>query len=684
MKKKYLLLSFLLPLHLNVSEARSENITFKYLSDPYNNEVPYERTKSSHDALYQALKNKDSITPEELNLTPIKPRGAPGVGLLDFDNDGDVDIYVTNGPGTPNSLYSNQYIETGREIFIDVANQANAEIIEKDSSGVCFGDIDNDDDIDLYVLSVGGHDNTLLENQGNGKFIDITISSGTGGQGRYSPSCSMGDIDNDGLLDIAVANNGIWDDQRPLNIAFELNQHNQLYKNTGDNIFVNVSKKSGLETHASFPEGAAGFTWSISMVDYDQDGDIDIITGGDQGSVTPAIFGGIDTGVIHIFENDGFGNFVDVNNHAGVAITGLWMGFAFGDLNADGHMDFFASNIGDYMPSNFFPYQPGPYASRWFLGQEDKTFIDSGLNNLSATSFGWGAVIADYDNDADLDIIYHGGLDAGPFIDGSNPGAVLKNDGLGNFSYDTQALVKSIDHSRRTVQGFARGDLNNDGFVDLVSVSNIDIGEEIPAIPYQNNGASIDDLAIYFENFSENDDGNFVWTKNQYDNGSLAIEINSGNHTAGHISINALGSKGITSNGRVNRSAVGTIVGFTPKSKPRTIQPITAGSSYASHNSFTSHFGMAEADYGVIDVLWPGGVKNKLYGVKSGNIITMPEIPCSYESHLRDYRQYKSCVTGSLKQLHRYGVINKKESYSLKRSAMIAFLEYNRDLWIKR
>ncbi len=644
----------------------------------------YSRERSEHDILYQDIKDKLSITAEELNLTPIKSRGAPGVGLIDYDNDGDVDIYVTNGPGTPNSLYSNQFIETGRNYFIDVAKKANVEIIEKDSSGVCFGDIDNDNDIDLYVLSVAGHDNTLLENQGNGTFKDITASSRTGGQGRYSPSCSMGDIDNDGFLDIAVANNGVWDDQLPLNIAFDLNQHNQLFKNTGNNTFIDVSAESGFETNAGFPEGAAGFTWAISMVDYDQDGDIDIITGDDQGSVTPAALGGVDSGVIHIFENDGNGNFVDVNAQAGVAISGLWMGFAFGDLNADGYMDFFASNIGDYMPTNFFPSEPGPFASRWFLGQRDKTFVDAGVSNLIATSFGWGALFADYDNDADLDIFYHGGLDAGPFIEGSNPGLVLKNDGLGNFIYDTAALSGSVDHARRTVQGFAAGDLNNDGFIDLVSVSNIDIDHDIASTPYFQHGADIDHLAVYFENFTMNEEGNFEWTGHDFSNGSLVVEINSGNDTAGHVSINAIGTKGITTQGSVNRSAVGAVVGFTPKGKARVIQPITAGSSYASHNSFTSHFGMADADFGVVDVLWPGGVKNKLYGVKSGDRINLPEIPCSYEQGLENYTQYYRCVKKSLKQLRRAKVVNRSEAYRLKRSAILALLDYNYNVWSEK
>src|SRR5947209_3907248 len=77
-------------------------------------------------------------------ISPQKPRGAPGVALFDYDNDGDIDIYVTNGPGHANSLYKNLLSETGQLQFVDVAAQAGVEATSQDNSGVCFGDIDND------------------------------------------------------------------------------------------------------------------------------------------------------------------------------------------------------------------------------------------------------------------------------------------------------------------------------------------------------------------------------------------------------------------------------------------------------------------------------------------------------------------------------------------------------------
>ena len=157
---------------------------------------------------------------------PMKADGTPGVALLDFDDDGDLDIYVTNGPGAPNSLFSNQLEETGVLEFVDVAADAGVTATDQDSSGVCFGDIDNDGDLDLYVLGVGEQhrlfENQLVRRRGNSQrghshddrgrgrgravFEDITARAGAGGPNRGSVGCSMADFDGDGLLDIVIAN----------------------------------------------------------------------------------------------------------------------------------------------------------------------------------------------------------------------------------------------------------------------------------------------------------------------------------------------------------------------------------------------------------------------------------------------------------------------------------------------
>ena len=162
------------------------------------------------------------------------------------------------------------------------------------------------------------------------------------------------------------------------------------------------------------PVSPGQLLWSITI----RTGDIDIISGDDQGAIPTAHEGGIDRGLLHVFTNDGSGHFTDTNMQAGVGVVGSWMGLSFGDLNCDQRMDFFASNAGDYMLASMgMPYQAGGMTTRWFLGQDGGTFADPGVGDLGVTSFGWGTVIRDYDNDGDSDIIFSGGLNNAAFVE---------------------------------------------------------------------------------------------------------------------------------------------------------------------------------------------------------------------------------------------------------------------------
>ncbi len=124
-------------------------ITFTNVATPANG-ITYARTATpSRLAVRRAIEAQSPIPTATFNAvsrpnSPMKPWGIPGIALFDYDNDGDLDIYVTNGPGTPNSLYKNMLKETGKLTFVDVAVQAGVDATAQDSSAVCFGDIDND------------------------------------------------------------------------------------------------------------------------------------------------------------------------------------------------------------------------------------------------------------------------------------------------------------------------------------------------------------------------------------------------------------------------------------------------------------------------------------------------------------------------------------------------------------
>ena len=654
----------------------SGNITFSDIASDAGVGISYRRAKSpSRDAIFDDIRAQPVFTFSDVPFTPEKARGAPGVAILDYDGDGDQDIYVTNGPGVANSLYSNQFVESGRLTFVDVAEQAGVSATDMDSNSLCYGDIDNDGDQDIYVTGAG-EPNRLFENQGDGTFVDITASSAVGAGSQYPAGCSMGDVNGDGLLDIVIANNSeSWDNRLSVFQPFGHNAPNQLFINAGDNVFVDASATSGVQQLAELPPGESGRTWATAMVDYDLDGDVDIIFGDDQGAVPNVASGGVNRGIIHVLNNDGSGHFTDVSVEAGTNRTGAWMGFAFADFNSDGHMDMFGTNGGDYTLQLFpLPMELGDGASRWFLGQAGGTFTDPGVGQLISTVFGWGVVALDYDNDGDADIMYYGGLDTGPYVDKSNPGIVLRNDGQANFSYDLNALAGSTNHSRRNPQGVAAGDLNMDGFVDVVTVSNFDLPESFPLVQYPILfGSPVDATAFYFPSFTPTGPGEFVWSGLRPVDGTVTVEINSadnGNHWA---SVKLMGTVGMLRGAKANRDGIGAVVSFTPRRGDTVMYPVVGGASYGSQDSLPINLGLGKAHRGMVEILWPGGTRNRFYGLRASERLVLPEIPCSYDGAWTSKHEYKRCVKKALKELSRAGVITKRLKRRLMKSAMRAY-----------
>jgi hypothetical protein len=654
-------------------------VTFQNIAAGGGAGLSYGRTPSARLATLQAIQADGilNLGQGEYELLPVKNYGGPGVAVLDYDNDGDLDIYVTNGPGTPNSLFRNRLQETGHLSFQNVAQSAGAALTSQDSNGVCFGDIDNDGDSDLYVTGYKG--NRLLENLGNGTFHDITTASGTGGQTTSSVSCAMGDVNGDGLLEILVANT--FDFANNLAYAGTLTyfQYNQLLVNQGNRHFADQTVASGLNEPLGMPEpGVTLATWSASLIDIDMDGDLDaMVANDDHGN-----YSGIDAGFIRLFRNDGTGHFTDDSVAAGLNRVGEWHGLAFGDLNCDGRLDIFGTNIGDYIFNPGF-FLPGAHASRWLLGASGGTFTDPGLGALVTAPTGWGAAMADYDNDGDSDIIYHGGYEFSIYWDESNPGVVLNNSGCSaHFTWDSAALA-STNHLDRNVEGLATGDFNNDGFVDVVTVASFDVnpGQMRVPLPSAPAGSIFDPTAtMYFiARPGAVDYLLFEWQGFTRRAGSLAVEINSGNGNR-WAAFKLVGSKDLVDNhfahGRVNRDGIGGIVRFTPQGGQPTLTPVLGGSSYASQNSLTVQVGMGGALRGTVDVLWPGGVKNRLYNVFSTERLTLPEIPCSFDAAV-SRQSYLQCVTASLGDLLQAhgGPLTIVEAARLELSAIRAYEE---------
>jgi hypothetical protein len=693
-----------------VAIAASGGVSFTDIAVAGSSLDQYRRAASPEFQRREANRHHSTVTANDFIAEPVHDRGLPGVVLFDYDGDGDTDIFVTNGPGRPKSLYKNLLKETGRATFVNVASPAGVDLTAMDANGACAGDLENNGHVDLYVLG-RNEPNHLLRNRGNGTFEDVTDTSGSGAGKSNHTSCTMADFDGDGLLDIAIANAfDMKTGMALVAVPYDLNQPNQLLHNTGHMVFTDVTASSGfgvIDVGSGTPAPLADITWAIAAVDIDQDGAVDLITASDQGALPMKKYGGLDRGYNRVYKNDGKGHFTDVTYKLGLAEPGAWMGLAFGDFNFDGTIDFFSTNFGDYVMMNpplpMITQDLGDWSSRWYLQRPDGTFVDPrrssvrkpvqgaadpSLGGLNATPFGWGVSALDYDNDGSTDIVFHGSLDALSAVTEDNPGTLLRNQGpqsvrngfFPTFSYDDALTRSGADHRHRTVLGVAAGDLDQNGFVDVVSVAaSRSAGDLTPYKSVQQfDFKSPFDDALFLEVYKHaggHDSVTYTPTGKHTIDGDLAVEMNNGGNGNHWAAVRTIGSVGLAPGGRVNRDGIGAVVKFTPAGGPTAIRPVIAGGSFASQDELVGTFGMGHADAGTAEILWPGGTRNKLYDVKAGERISFPEIPCNYADKAIPSNGYRACVDRSLHDLVAAGEVTQQQADRLSNSAVRAFNE---------
>jgi hypothetical protein len=505
----------------------------------------------------------------------IEAKGS-GLAFYDYDHDGWLDIYLTNGDRldtkwpagkTPIShLYKNNRDGT----FTDVTEKSGLGRTGW-QTGVCVGDYNNDGWDDLFCC-FWGH-NILFRNNGDGTFTDVTHKAGLyQPQVRWGAGCTFLDYDRDGHLDLFICNYLKLDPEKIPAPDSGLNcqwkgvpvmcgprglpaGENILYHNNGDGTFVDVSEKTGILK--------PGPRYAITAVSYDFDND-----------GWPDIYVAVDSAPSILFKNNHDGTFTDTAVMSGCAYSEngheqAGMGVAVADYDCDGWFDIFKTNFADDTCNLYHNNGDGTFS--------DVTFpAGIGVNNRYVA---WGCGFVDYDNDGWPDIIQVNGH-VYPEIDSynfgqtfKNPRLVYRNLGNGNFKDVSSEMGPGISE-RFSSRGAAFGDYNNDGGVDVLILNM----NELPSL-LRNDGGS-----------KQN------WIK-----------------------IKLVGTQ-------CNRTAIGARVRVVT-GKHIQMDEVHSGDSVMSQGDLRLHFGLGKSEtVDVIEVKWPTTQKlERFMKVKANQILTIRE-----------------------------------------------------------
>ena len=480
-----------------------------------------------------------------------------GVGLIDCDEDGKLDILVANGStvdrfrqGGGDPLVTLYHQDSDLK-FTDITVAAGL-TVKGWGMGIAVADFDNDGILDIYVTGYGR--NALYKGLGNCRFKDVTEKAGVG-VGGFSTAAAFGDYDRDGFVDLFVSryvhldmNNlpGFGSDEKFCRFKGVLVQcgpwgmqgeSDFLFHNRGDGTFEEVSKKAGVDDPRH--RYGMGAIWS----DYDNDG-------------WPDLFVANDAGPNFLYHNKRDGTFDEVGLFSGVALSEDGqelgsMGVDFGDYDHDGKLDLFVTNFTDQ-------------ADNLYRNLGNKNFADmawaSGLGRGSYPYVKWGTGFVDVDNDGWLDVVVANGhvypqVDA---IPGSShyrqPLQLFRNRQNGTFE-DISAVSGLEAIPLQSRRGAAFGDINNDGNIDVVLL---------------NIGA----------------------TPNLLLNRTTSV-----NH---RVFFRLVGSKS-------NRAAIGARVTVT-SGNFKQMNEVRSGASYISQNDLRLHFGLGSEDrISSVEILWPSG-----------------------------------------------------------------------------
>jgi hypothetical protein len=496
-----------------------------------------------------------------------------GVALIDYDNDGRLDIFLVNGTtleGFPKGKAptSHLYRNRGDGTFEDVTAKAGVALTGW-GQGAIAGDYDNDGDDDLFVTFYGP--NHLLRNNGDGTFTDVTKASGlAAARTRWGVGAAFLDYDRDGRLDLFVANYIDLDLAKAPTPDSGLCRYkgvpvacgppglpggaNALYRNRGDGRFEDVSAPSGILK----AEGTYGL--GVSTLDFDGDGWTDVYVANDS---NPSA----------LYRNNRDGTFTDIGVRAGCAYSQdgkpqAGMGVGVGDYDRNGTIDL--------VKTNFAGDTSTLYANLGNGFCEDRTFA-SGLG-INTRWLGWGAGFVDLDNDGWLDIFLANGH-VYPEVSQLQTEAayqqrkvVYRNTGQGRFVDVTEQLGPPAS-TPKAARGAAFGDLDNDGDIDIV-VNNV------------------------------HDTPDLFRTDSRSDHRWLLVKLT-----------------GVTSNRNAIGARVRAVIG-----EVTLVEEVRGGGSYISQNDLRVHFGLgANREVTRLEVRWPNGLEEVWEHVASNQILVVKE-----------------------------------------------------------
>jgi hypothetical protein len=496
---------------------------------------------------------------------------AGGVAVFDYDNDGRLDIFFTNGADISNlkktspKYWNRLFHNNGDGTFTDVTKKAGLAGTGYDT-GVAIGDFDNDGYEDIFVAGV--YRNTLYHNNRDGTFTDITEKAGLArADKQYGPLWSVGaawiDVNNDGLLDLFVVNYLTWDGAHEPDCKFNGKPEychpkfyqelpNQLFLNKGDGTFVDISEQAGIRSHV-------GKGMGVGVADYDGDGLPDIFVANDK------LFN-------FLFHNKGNSRFEEVAFETGVAlpehgnlISG--MGVDFQDLNNDGFPDIVLAAL----QNETFPI----YQNTGKGGFAEVT-AKSGMTRLSNPMSGYSVNIADFDNDGQKDIFVARGDVQSPNMAArtqiDQPNTVFRNESNGHWSALTEEAGFAAQPPRRH-RGAAVGDFNQDGRIDLVVTA----------------------LSAPAELWINDSPGNNHW---------LEVKLE--------------GTKS-------NRDGIGARIRVVAGGQTQ-YSYVSTASGYASSSAGPLHFGLGSAKVAdEIEIRWPSGTVQILKNVEADRILHVQE-----------------------------------------------------------